>query len=212
MMSAPWSIRVAAASASRPGSYQEFTQITRTCMSGFTFRAASWKALIPITTSGDREGADVADDPRLAHVACDGADHRPAFMEAAVVDRDVLGGLVAGGVLELHVGELLGDPDRRIHEAEGRGEDDVVLGRELADDALGIGAFGDVLDVGRGDAVAERRLDVAAADIMAVGPAVITHRADIDEAGADMVLLGAEQARRGENGSTGGGGAEQVTA
>ena len=51
--------------------------------------------------------------------------------------------LVSGGVLELHVRELPGDLVGGIHEAEGRGEDDVAAGAGKAlDRALGINVIG----------------------------------------------------------------------
>ena len=52
MMSAPWSISAFAASASLPGSNQEFTHTTLTVMSGLIDWAPSMKALMPDTTSG----------------------------------------------------------------------------------------------------------------------------------------------------------------
>ena len=96
---------------------------------------------------GDREGADIADDVGLGHVAGDGAEHRPALVEARQIGRDVIGALVAGRVLELHVLELLGDLDGRVHEAEGGGEDQVVaVGGQLADDAFGVRPLAYALD------------------------------------------------------------------
>ncbi len=51
-MSASCDISVSAASRSLPGSYHEFTQITRTSALGFTLRAPRANALIPCSTSG----------------------------------------------------------------------------------------------------------------------------------------------------------------
>ena len=90
-----------------------------------------------------------------------------ALVEAGVVDRDVRRGLVAGGVLELDVRELLRDLDRRVHVAERGGEDQLVAGGgELADHALGVRALRDVLDEGGLDLVAERLLHCLAADVV----------------------------------------------
>ena len=51
-MSAPWSNSAFAASASLPGSNQEFTQTIFTLKSGLTDCAPSMKELMPMTTSG----------------------------------------------------------------------------------------------------------------------------------------------------------------
>ncbi len=77
----------------------------------------------------------------------------------------------------------------RIHEAKGRGEDKPVAGAgELLDDALGVGALGHLLDEGGLDAVAELPLQRLSADIVLVGPAMVAHRADIDEADLQLLL------------------------
>ena len=60
--------------------------------------------------------------------------------------------------------------------------------RELADDAFGIGAFAHALDIGRFHLVSKGLLDRQTADVVAVGPAVVADRADIDE--ADLELVG----------------------
>ena len=75
---------------------------------------------------GNREGADVADHVRLGHAPGDGTRHGPAFVEAGHVGAEVLRLLVASGVLEAHLGELLGDLDGRVHVAERGGEDEVA--------------------------------------------------------------------------------------
>ena len=94
----------------------------------------------------NREGNDVAGHARLRHLGGDLADHIAAFMELGIVGRDVVGGLEAGRMLELHIGKFLGDLQRRLHEAEGGGEDDgAAVARQTLDGALGIG-FGDILD------------------------------------------------------------------
>ena len=66
----------------------------------------------------NRERGDVADDVRLGHLARDQARDRPPLVEAGEVGRDVGRALVTRAVLELHLGELLGDLDGRVHEAE----------------------------------------------------------------------------------------------
>jgi hypothetical protein len=153
-----------------------------------------------------------AGGPGLAHAPRDVADHRAALVEARVVDREIVGGLVAGAVLELDVRELLGDAHGRVHEAErGREHDVVAGGGELTDHALGVGPFADVLDEGGRDLIAERRLDVLAPDLVPVGPAVVADRADIDEAGLDLLLRAQPRAEADERGS-GGRAAQKVPA
>ena len=98
---------------------------------------------------GDREGGHVADHVRLGHLARHESRQIARLVHAPEVGGGVLGGFVAGAVLEDHIGELSGYGHGGIHEAEAGGEDNVVaLLCEVADDALGVGAFGYVLDVG----------------------------------------------------------------
>jgi hypothetical protein len=109
-------------------------------------------------------------------------------------------------VLEEDVGVLLGDLQRRLHEAE-RGREDELMpapGQAL-DDALGVGAFRDVLDEGRLDLVAERLLHGLAALVVLVGIAEIADRPDIDEADLQLVLRRgrAAQPEGGQRGSRG---------
>jgi len=82
-----------------------------------------------------------------ASLAGDHAGEIAAFVEARVVDADVLRRLVPGRMLEVDVRKLLRDLDRRIHVAERSREDQLMprLG-ELADHALGVGTFRHALD------------------------------------------------------------------
>src|SRR5699024_4760169 len=91
--------------------------------------------------------------------------------------------LVAGTVLEDGVRKLLGHANGRIHEAERRGEDEAVTaGGQLADDAVGVRAFGNTLHISGFHLVAELLLDGQAARIMLEDPDAIAVRTDIDEA------------------------------
>ena len=87
--------------------------------------------------------------------------HGAAFVEARVIGRDVgMLALVAGGMFELHIGELGGHGIGRIHVAERGGEDDVAARqRHLRQHALGIGAFGHVFLIGGFHLVAISGLD-----------------------------------------------------
>ena len=119
----------------------------------------------------------------------DAGDGAP-LVEPRGVGGDVRGALHAGGVLELHVGELAGDVDGGVHEAERGGEDQLVpRPGQLADHPLGIGAFGHVLHIGGLDLVAEMRLDRLPALVVLVAPAEVADGADIDEPDLDRVLL-----------------------
>ena len=64
---------------------------------------------------------------------------------------------------------------------------------ELADDALGVGAFRHALDEAGGHLAGEGLLDLEPADIVAVGPAIVAGRPDIDEADLERLL----RSRRG---------------
>jgi hypothetical protein len=59
---------------------------------------------------------------------------------------------------------------------------------QLLDGAFGVGAFGDVLDIGGLDLFAERFLKGLTAEVVLVSPAEIADRTEIDE--ADLELFG----------------------
>ena len=77
-------------------------------------------------------------------------------------------------------------------------------GGELADHALGVRPFGDVLDVGGLDLVAEMLDHRLAAELVAVGPAVVADRPDVDEADLER-LLGESRPRPSASAARGGG-------
>jgi hypothetical protein len=107
-------------------------------------------------------------------------------------------------MLEGHLGELLGDLDRRVHVAEGGGEHQLAAGcGELADHALRIRAFGHVFNDLGDDLAAQRLLHLLAALVMLEGPAGVTDRADIDEADLQWFLRRRRQARRQRAGGGG---------
>ena len=161
-MSAPWSNSALAASASLPvDAHHHF---------------------------GDREGNDVAGNARLRFLGGDLAEHIAAFIETRIVDAEIVTGLVAGSVLEHHLGKLLGDLHFGVHEAKRRAEDDLAaFACQALEGAVGIGAFGDVLQIGGLDLVAERLLDLEPALVVLVGVAEIADRAGIDPAGLQLV-------------------------
>jgi hypothetical protein len=106
-----------------------------------------------------------------------------AFISARQIGAEVLVLLVAGGMFEGHLGKLLGDFQGRVHVAERCGEDQVVLVLgHVADHPLGIGALGDVLHVVGGDLLAEFLCQHLASLFMLIRPAMVSDRADIDEA------------------------------
>ena len=144
----------------------------------------------------DRERADIAEHAGLRHLAGDDALDVAALVEPAGIGRHVLVALVAGGVLEMHVGIFLRDLQRRVHVAERGGEDQLVAGaHQLLDRALGVRAFADVFEIGGLDLVAEFLDQRLAREFMLVGPAEIADRAEIDEADFELVGGGsAEQA------------------
>ena len=131
---------------------------------------------------GDGNRPDHAELVGLRHLARDHAKHVRAFVGADVVDAEILVGLVAGGMHEDSIGERLGDLVLLVHIAERRAEDHLVaLLRELAEDALGVGGFRNVLDVRGLDLGAELLFDVEPPLIVRIGPAVIANRAQVDE-------------------------------
>ena len=96
---------------------------------------------------GDRDRADDAERVGLGHAAGDHAGHVRALVGAAVVGAHVVGLLVAGGMLELHVLQVGGDLQHRLHVAEGGAEDQLVaLAGHVAEHALGVGRLGHLLD------------------------------------------------------------------
>ena len=106
----------------------------------------------------------------------------PAFIEPCRVGCHVVGLLVAGGMLELHVRIHLGDADCRIHVAKRCGEDETVPGfGQLGDHPVRVGAFRHVLDVAGLDLIAERFFDGKPPLVVLVGPSVVADRADVDE-------------------------------
>ena len=155
---------------------------------------------------GDRERADVASLAGLRHVPGNGAAHCTAFIEACIVEPDIGPAHVTRRMFESDVGELRGDLDHRIAEAEAGGENQLaaLLG-QFAQDALGVRAFRHVLDKHRFNAVAELLLDIDTALIMRVVVAVVVDRADIDEADLDLVelseSLGAKERERSGSGT-----------
>ncbi|MHC2703024.1 hypothetical protein ACVMHZ_006187 [Bradyrhizobium liaoningense] len=84
---------------------------------------------------------------------------------------------------------FLGDLQRRVHVAEGRGENQLVAGADqLLDRALGVGAFGHVFEVGGLDLVAQFLHQRLTTEVVLIGPAEVSDRTHIDE--ADLQLVG----------------------
>ena len=136
----------------------------------------------------NREGGEIADLVRLRHLAGDDALYIAAFIEPDVAGGHVRRPLVAGQMDEFHVREFLRDLQRRVHVAEGGGEDHLVaLARQLADDAGRIRPLGNVLDEGRLDLVTKMLFNVLTADLVGIGPAMVTRIGQIDEPDLDRV-------------------------
>ena len=92
-------------------------------------------------------------------------------------------------MLELHVGELAGDLEHRLHEAERGREDELVpLRGEIADHALGVRAFGHLLDERRLHLRPELGLDRLPRLVVGERPAGVADRADVDP--GDLERLG----------------------
>ena len=129
----------------------------------------------------NREGAHEAERAGFAHLASDHACQIGVLVEASVIDAHVVGGFVAGGMLEFHIGEVFGDFEHRLHVAKAGGENDLVALRgQIANHALGVCAFGHFFDEGGFHLVAKLGFNGFAAEIMREGPACIANRADID--------------------------------
>ncbi|MGY4350003.1 hypothetical protein ACVWXM_006496 [Bradyrhizobium sp. GM7.3] len=89
----------------------------------------------------------------------------------------------------MHVRVFLRDLQRRIHVAERGGEDQLVAGAdELLDRAFGVGALRHVFEKGGLDLVAELLHQRLACQLMLIGPAEVTDRAEIDK--SDFQLVG----------------------
>ena len=107
-------------------------------------------------------------------------------------------------MLELHVGEFLGDVDRGVHVAKGGGEDQVgTVERHLRHHTLGIGAFGNAFDENGLDLVAELFFDGQAALVVLIGPAAVAHGADKDKADLGLVLGNSARSKAERKGRAG---------
>ena len=130
---------------------------------------------------GDREGRDKADLALLA-----GGAERHAGQVIRVLGRTkvlthVAGGLGPGRLLELDVGVLLGFGVHRVLEAEGRPEDDLVaIADQIFDDLGDLGTFRNVFFERGLHRAAELLLDILAALVMSLGPAVIRRRSHVN--------------------------------
>ena len=135
MTSAPRLISVWTAAASLAGSNQESIMISLVCDLRVHRLSGEREGVHAKHHLGHLVGAEITDHARLRHMTGDRAFDCAALMEARVVGADVVGVLVAGAVLELHVRELLGDFDRLVHVAVRRREDQLVaLLREVFQD------------------------------------------------------------------------------
>ena len=129
--------------------------------------------------------------PGLRHLGRNLALDVAAFIEARGVGAHVLGALEAGRMLEEHVRIFVRDFQRRVHEAERGGEDQLVAGAgQLLDRAFGVGALGNILEESGLDLAGKRLFHRLAADVMLVAPAKVADRPDIDE--ADFQFFGGE--------------------
>ena len=148
---------------------------------------------------GDRERCNIAEHTGLRHLGGNDALDVAAFVEPAGISRHVFGALVAGSVLEMNLGIFLRHLQRRFHVTERRREDQLVAGaRQLFDRPLGVGAFADIFEVGGLDLVAEFLDECQTGEVMLVGPAEISDRAEIDE--ADLELVGGGRAEQAGSG------------
>ena len=193
MKSQPRLARVSAAEASLAGSNQEIDhhqlggdlRVDRLRRQG--------ERVHPHHDFGDLERTEIADHPCLRHASGDRADHRSTLIEALVVKADVVRLLVTGAMLELGVRQLLGGLDRLVHEAEGRGEDQLVaLLRQVLDDRDGACVFLHILDVARDDLTLQRLVHRQPALVVRPAPAIVADRPRIDE--AELQRLGRETA------------------
>ncbi len=108
-------------------------------------------------------------------------------MEFGVIGRDVVCSLVAGRVFELHIRKLLGDLDRRVHVAKGRGEDDIAaFTGETLDRALCIRTFRHTFKICGFQLVAEMLFRIKTALVVLIGPTEVANWSNVDKAGFDV--------------------------
>ncbi len=106
-------------------------------------------------------------------------------------------------MLEVHGGELLRHLDRRIHVSERRREDQLVAGlRELADHALGVGAFRDVLDVFRRHLAGQVLFHREPRDVVLMRPAGVADRAHVHEADLERLFRLCDGGQRDRDGQS----------
>ena len=131
----------------------------------------------------DRHRTDIANHAALRHFPGDDTLDIAAFIEPNVVGADIRGTLVASRVLEEDLRKALGDFQGGVHVPERGREDQVVsfVGK-FRDHPLGVGAFGNVLDIARLDFVSEMRHEFLTSDLVLISPAEVADRPEIDEA------------------------------
>ena len=139
---------------------------------------------------GDREGPDVADDVAFGQLPCDVALNGAALVETGGIGRHVVGALVAGGVLELHIRELAGDLDGLVHVAERGGKDQIgAIQSHLLHDVHRVRSLGHAFDEHGLDGIAEMLFDGQTALVVFIGPAAVADGADIDKPDLERIVL-----------------------
>ncbi len=148
----------------------------------------------------DGERDDVADHALLRRRARRHAGQVDRVLARSEIDREVLRGLVARGVLEVDVGVLLRRRRHRVHVPERRREDDLVAVTDKAVDHLrGLWPLRDALLERGDDILAELLLDVEASEVVGLRPAAVVVRPDVDPRCLDRRCRRG-RARRGRRG------------
>ena len=150
-----------------------------------------------------REGVDVANHLRnwhgtddaqgvgLGHATRNDASHVSAFVGATVIGAHVVSRFVAGGVFEFDIFEIWRNLLDGVHVAKRCAKNHLVaLAGQIAQHALGIGAFGHAFHIGSDDLVTHDFLQFLARRIVRKAPAAITHRADISKSNLQRLSLG----------------------
>ena len=164
-------------------------------MEGVDALSAQHKAVDVAHHFGDWHRSHHAHGLGLGHGTRHDAGQISTFKGLGVVHGCVVGRLVAGGVLELHILDVSGDLLHKVLIAEAGGEDQLVaLTDHVAHHALGVCRLWHALDHGSLDLVAELLLDGLAAQLVLVGPAAVADGAHIHE--ADLELVGSRSSRR----------------
>ena len=143
---------------------------------------AQRKSVDALQHFGNRKTRHITGHPGLAHAASGNTGQIAPLVIARIGGRHIGRGFIAGDGLELHARKVLRHLQRRLHIAKTGGENQLVPSAcQVADDALGVGPFGHILNRRGLHPVAQRGFDGFAPVLVLARPAGGQHRRDVDK-------------------------------